>query len=46
MWKKAQMGEKRNACMIIVGMSEGKRQLGRPRRKWMNNIKMNLRERG
>jgi hypothetical protein len=36
-------GEKRNAYMILVGMPEGKRPLGRPRRKWVNNIKMDLR---
>jgi hypothetical protein len=29
---------------ILVGKPEGKRTLGRPRRKWVNNIKMNLRE--
>jgi hypothetical protein len=37
-------GEKRNACRILVGMREGKRPLGRPRRRWVNNIKMHLRE--
>jgi hypothetical protein len=40
------MGEKRNACRILVGKPEGKRQLGRPRRRWVNNIKINLREIG
>jgi hypothetical protein len=40
------MGEKRNAYMILVGMPEGKRPLGRPRYKWENNIKMDLREKG
>jgi hypothetical protein len=39
----ARMGEKRNAYKILVGMPEGKRPLGRPRRRWMNNIKMDLR---
>jgi hypothetical protein len=38
------MGEKRNAYRILVGKSEDKRPLGRPRRRWVNNIKMNLRE--
>jgi hypothetical protein len=30
----ARKGEKRNACRILVGKPEGKRQLGRPRRRW------------
>jgi hypothetical protein len=36
------MGEKRNACRILVRRSEGKRPLGRPRptRRWLDNIKM------
>jgi hypothetical protein len=38
------MGEKRNAYMILVGKSEGKRLLGRPRHRWVDNIKMDLRE--
>jgi hypothetical protein len=42
----ARMGKKRNAYRILVGKSEGKRPLGRPRRKWMDNIKMDLREIG
>jgi hypothetical protein len=29
-----------NACMILVGRPEGKRPLGRPRRRWVDNIKM------
>jgi hypothetical protein len=37
------MGDKKNACRILVGMPEGKRPLGRPRRRWVNNIKMDLR---
>jgi hypothetical protein len=38
------MEEKRNVYMLLVGEPEGKRPLGRPRRKWINNIKMNLSE--
>jgi hypothetical protein len=40
------MGEKRNAYRILVRNPERKRPLGRPRRRWMNNIKMDLREMG
>jgi hypothetical protein len=36
------MGEKRNACRILVGKPEGKRPLGRPRRRWVDNVKMDL----
>jgi hypothetical protein len=36
--------QKRNAYRILVGMPEGKRPLGRPRRRWVNNFKMDLRE--
>jgi hypothetical protein len=39
------MGEKRNVYRLLVGKPEGKRPLGRPRRRWMNNIKMDLLER-
>jgi hypothetical protein len=38
------MTEKRNVYRILVGKSEGKRPLGRSRRMWVDNIKMNLRE--
>jgi hypothetical protein len=38
------MGAKRNAYMIPVGKPEGKRPLGRPRRRWVENIKMDLRQ--
>jgi hypothetical protein len=38
------MREKRNAYRILVGKSEGMRTLGRPRRRWVNNSKMDLRE--
>jgi hypothetical protein len=37
-------GEERNAYRLLVGKPEGKRPLGRPRRMWMDNIKMKLRE--
>jgi hypothetical protein len=40
------MGEKRNACRILVGKPEGKRRVGRPRRRWAYNIKMDLGEIG
>jgi hypothetical protein len=34
----------RTCSTILVGMAEGKRPLGRPRRRWVENIKMDLRE--
>jgi hypothetical protein len=37
----ARMG-KRNAYRLLVGKPEGKKSLGRPRRRWVNNIRMNL----
>jgi hypothetical protein len=40
------MGEKRNACRILVERPEGKRLLGRPIHAWMDNIKMYLGETG
>jgi hypothetical protein len=36
------MGENLNACKILVGKPEGKRPLGRPRHRWVNNIKKDL----
>jgi hypothetical protein len=42
----ARMGETRNAYRIFVEKPEGKRPIGRPRRSWVDNIKMDLREIG
>jgi hypothetical protein len=42
----ARMGNKRNAYKIFVGKPEGKKSLGRPRRRWVDNIKMDIREIG
>jgi hypothetical protein len=42
----ARIGETRNAYRILVGKPEGKRPLGRPRRRWVDNRKMDLREIG
>jgi hypothetical protein len=40
------MGEKRNTYRLLAGKSEGKRPLGRPRRRRVDNIKVDLREIG
>jgi hypothetical protein len=40
------MGEKMNAYRLLVGKPEGKRPLGRPRRRWVDNIKRDLGEVG
>ena len=42
----ARMEQFRNAYRVLVGKAESKRPLGRPRRRWENNIKMDLREVG
>jgi hypothetical protein len=42
----ARMGGKRNAYRLLVGKPEGKRQLGRTRRSWVDNIRMDLGEVG
>jgi hypothetical protein len=40
----ARMGEKRSMYRLLVGKPEGKRPLGRPRRRWIDNIKMDKRD--
>jgi hypothetical protein len=40
------MGEKRNVYRLLVGKPEGKRSLGRPRHRWIDDIKMDLLEIG
>jgi hypothetical protein len=40
----AHMGEDRGVHMVLVGKPEGNRPLGRPRRRWEDNIKMDLQE--
>ena len=42
----ARMDQSRNAYRVLLGKPEGKRPLGRPRRRWEDNIKMDLREVG
>ena len=42
----ARMGEERGVYRVLVGKPEGKRPLGRPRRRWVDNIKMDLQEFG
>jgi hypothetical protein len=41
-WHVAHIGEKRNAYRLLVGKPEGKRQLGRSRRRWVDNIRMDF----
>ena len=43
---RARMGQGRGVHRVLVGRPEGKRQLGRPRRRWGDNIKMDLQEVG
>jgi hypothetical protein len=45
-WTCGTHGEERGAYRVLVGRPEGKRPLGRPRRRWEDNIKMDLREIG
>jgi hypothetical protein len=40
------MGDRRNASGLMVGKPEGRRPLGRPRRRWLDNIRMDLVEVG
>jgi hypothetical protein len=40
------MGEKKNVYRLLVGKPEGKRPPGRPRRRWIDNIKMDILEIG
>ena len=42
----ARMGQGRGVYRVLVGKAEGKRPMGRPRRKWEDNIKMDLQEVG
>jgi hypothetical protein len=42
----ARIGEGRSVYRVLIGRSEGKRPLGRPRRRWEDNIRMDLREIG
>ena len=42
----ARIGERRGSYRVLVGKPEGKRPLGRPRRRWEDNIKMDLQEVG
>jgi len=39
-------GERRGLCRVLVGKPEGKRPLGKPRRRWEDNIKMDLQKVG
>jgi hypothetical protein len=42
----ARIGEKRSACRLLAGKPVGKRPLGRPRRRWVDSIKMDLKRDG
>ena len=42
----ARIGEERGVYRVLVGKPEGKRPLGRPRRRWVDNIRMDLQEVG
>ena len=40
----ARMGEERETYRVLLGKPEGKRPLGRPRRRWMDNVRLDLQE--
>ena len=40
----ARMGQTKGVCRVLVGKTEGKRQFGRPRRRWEDNIKKDIQE--
>jgi len=40
------MGERRGACMVLVRKPEGKRRVGKPRRRWVDNIRIHIEEIG
>ena len=42
----ARMGEERGVYRVLLGKPEGRRPLGRPRRRWVDNIRMDLQEVG
>ena len=42
----ARMGDRGGACRVVVGTSDGKRPRGRPRRRWEDDIKMDLKDMG
>ena len=44
MWDVAHMGDRRSAYMVVVGRSEGKRPLSRPRHRWEDNIRMDFQD--
>jgi hypothetical protein len=46
MCHEARIGEKKNAYRLLVRKPEGKRQLGRPRHRWVDNVRMDLGEVG
>ena len=42
----ARMGERRGVYRVLVGKTEGKRPMGKPKRRWEDNIKMDLQQGG